>query len=68
MPPPDTGILSQVDNFKTAGGKIKRKDLVIVWGGANDYVFDLFLADPADVVDDIKIEQIRQCLDPHRAV
>ena len=54
MPPPDTGILSQVDNFKTAGGKIKRKDLVIVWGGANDYVFDLFLADPADVVDDIK--------------
>ena len=54
LPPLDTGILSQVENFKTAGGKIKRKDLVIVWGGANNYVFDLFLADPAEVVDDIK--------------
>ena len=53
-PEVNAGILSQVDNFAAAGGRIKRKDLVIVWGGANNYVFDLFAADPEDVVDDLK--------------
>ncbi len=50
----NAGILSQVDNFEEAGGRIKRKDLVIVWGGANNYIFDLFAANPVDVVDDLK--------------
>ena len=53
----NAGILSQVDNFASAGGRIKRKDLVIVWGGANNYVFDTLAGIPPfppDVVDDLK--------------
>lgn len=48
-----TGILSQVAEFEDDGIKIKKKDLVIVWGGANNYIFDP-LANPALVVDDVK--------------
>jgi len=48
-----TGILSQVAAFEDDGIKIKNKDLVIVWGGANNYLFDPF-ANPALVVEDLK--------------
>lgn len=44
-----TGILGQVADFAAAGGKIKRHDLVIVWGGANDYIFEIF-PDPVVIV------------------
>ncbi len=47
----DTGILSQVASFAAAGGEIGRRDLVIVWGGANDYLTDLpITANPDGVV------------------
>ena len=35
-----TGILGQVASFEAAGGRIGRRDLVVIWGGANDYIFD----------------------------
>jgi phospholipase/lecithinase/hemolysin len=35
-----TGILGQIANFEEAGGRIKPKDVVILWGGANNYLFD----------------------------
>ncbi len=50
--PDDNGILSQVANFAAAGGEIERDDLVVVWGGAINYIFDLG-SDPEDVVDDL---------------
>ncbi len=53
----NAGILSQVDNFAAAGGRIKRDTLVIVWGAANNYIFDTldgFPPSPPDVVDDLK--------------
>ncbi|MEE8535065.1 MAG: SGNH/GDSL hydrolase family protein, partial [Kiloniellales bacterium] len=55
----NTGILSQVANFEAAGGKIRRKDITIVWGGANNYLFDP-AADPSVVVGDLvlAIEQL----------
>ena len=54
-----TGILGQVDSFEVAGGEIGSNDLVIVWGGANNYIFDP-LADPDQVVADLKqaVEQL----------
>lgn len=33
------GVLSQVENFVTVGGSFDPDDLVIVWAGANDYLF-----------------------------
>ena len=55
----DTGILSQVANFEAAGGKFRSRDLVIVWGGANNYLFDP-APDPVAIVDDLvlAIEQL----------
>lgn len=35
---PGIGVLSQVANFAAAGGKIKHKDLVVIWAGANNYL------------------------------
>ena len=32
------GLLSQVENFTTAGGRFARNDLIIIWVGANDYL------------------------------
>ncbi len=54
-----TGILGQVDSFEVAGGEIGSNDLVVVWGGANNYIFDP-LADPDQVVADLKqaVEQL----------
>ncbi len=52
--PNNNGITSQVENFEDAGGSFRRKDLVIVWGGANNYIFDLFAADPEVVVEDLE--------------
>ena len=48
----DTGILSQVADFAMAGGRFRPTDVVVVWGGANNYLFDPF-PDPALIVDDI---------------
>ncbi len=48
-----TGILGQVAQFQDDGIRIRRNDLVVVWGGANNYLFDPF-ADPALVVEDLK--------------
>lgn len=54
-----TGILGQVASFAAAGGDIARNDLVVVWGGANNYIFDPF-ADPHQVVEDLAqaVEQL----------
>ena len=54
-----TGILGQVASFTAAGGDIARNDLVVVWGGANNYIFDPF-ADPVQVVEDLTqaVEQL----------
>ncbi len=48
----ETGLLSQVRAFRDAGGSFGRRDLVVVWAGANDYLFDLDV-DPQHVVDNI---------------
>ncbi len=56
-----TGILGQVARFAAAGGRIARKDLVVVWGGANNYAFDPF-ADPDQVVADL-VEAVEQLAD-----
>ncbi len=48
-----TGILGQVASFEAAGGRIGRNDLVIVWGGANNYIFDP-TARPRQVVADLR--------------
>ena len=49
----DTGILSQIAQFQDDGVMIMPNDLVIVWGGANDYIFDPF-SDPVTVARDLK--------------
>jgi outer membrane lipase/esterase len=48
---PGSGVLSQVANFAAAGGKIKHRDLVVVWAGANNYLGGDI--DPFLVVDDL---------------
>ncbi len=50
-PFPGTGVLSQIANFAAAGGKIKHRDLVVVWAGANNYLGGD--SDPVLVVDDL---------------
>ena len=52
-----TGILGQVASFEAAGGKLMPRDLVIVWGGANDY-----LADP-DSNPVMVVENLRQAVE-----
>ncbi len=47
-----TGILGQIASFEVAGGSIARNDLVVIWGGANNYIFDP-QADPDQVVADL---------------
>ena len=47
-----TGILGQVASFEAAGGRIGRRDLVVIWGGANNYIFDP-AARPRRVVADL---------------
>lgn len=47
-----TGILGQIAGFEVAGGAFGRGDLVIVWGGANNYIFDP-MSDPDLVVADL---------------
>ncbi|MEM7226445.1 MAG: SGNH/GDSL hydrolase family protein [Pseudomonadota bacterium] len=48
-----TGILGQVASFDDAGGKLRPQDLVIVWGGANDYIFEPE-SDPATIVRNLR--------------
>lgn len=48
-----TGILGQVARFREDGIVIEPNDLVIVWGGANNYIFDT-IADPASAARDLK--------------
>ena len=48
-----TGVLGQVMSFEDAGGRIKRRDLVIVWGGANDYLADPD-TNPIEVVNNLR--------------
>ncbi len=48
---PGIGVLSQVANFAAAGGKIKHRDLVVVWAGSNNYLGGD--SDPVLVVDDL---------------
>jgi phospholipase/lecithinase/hemolysin len=56
-----TGILGQIAAFEEARGKFRPHDLVIVWGGANNYIFDAF-PDPAATVDDLvqAVEQLAE--------
>jgi outer membrane lipase/esterase len=49
----DTGILSQIARFQDDGIRIKPRDLVIVWGGSNNYLFDPY-SDPETVAVDLK--------------
>lgn len=49
----DTGILSQIAQFQDDGVNIRPNDLVIVWGGGINYIFDPF-SDPVTVVRDLK--------------
>ena len=48
-----TGILGQIAGFAEAGGRIGRRDLVVVWGGANDYLSGLD-PNPLEVVGNLK--------------
>lgn len=49
-----TGILGQIASFQAAGGEFDRGDLVVVWGGANNYIFDP-LSNPDFVVADLML-------------
>lgn len=48
----NTGILDQIADFE-AGGEIDSDDLVVIWGGANNYLFDS-LTTPETVVADLE--------------
>lgn len=52
------GLLSQAENFTAAGGSFARNDLIIIWVGANDYLF-IDNAKPLEVVRNIT-KAIRQ--------
>ena len=56
-----TGILGQVASFEAAGGRIGRGDLVVIWGGANNYIFDP-AARPRRVVADL-VEAVERLSD-----
>ncbi len=56
-----TGILGQVASFDAAGGRIGRDDLVVIWGGANNYLFDP-AARPRQVVRDL-VEAVESLAD-----
>ncbi len=50
----NTGILSQIAKFEDDGGRIHPNALIVVWGAANNYIFDLAFADPAQVVNELE--------------
>jgi outer membrane lipase/esterase len=43
------GVRQQVDSYLAAGGPVSRDGLYVLWGGANDYLFDEAVATPADL-------------------
>jgi outer membrane lipase/esterase len=48
-----TGVLSQVGGFLAAGGTFQPDDLVVVWAGANDYLFTPIA--PPDAVENLAL-------------
>jgi outer membrane lipase/esterase len=46
-----TGILGQVSHFAAAGGRFRPRDVIVVWGGANNYIFDEFPSVPGAIGD-----------------
>jgi outer membrane lipase/esterase len=48
-----TGVLSQVGGFLAAGGTFEPNDLVVVWAGANDYLFTPIA--PPDAVENLAL-------------
>ena len=52
---PFNGISDQLADFEDMGGKVKRNDLSVVWGGANNYVFfEQSTSNPTAVVQELK--------------
>jgi phospholipase/lecithinase/hemolysin len=47
------GVLPQVAVFLGTNPKLKRRDLCIVWSGANNYIFEPVISVPSMIVDDV---------------
>jgi phospholipase/lecithinase/hemolysin len=56
------GVLAQVAVFLDTFPPPKRRDLCIVWSGANNYIFEPFFSDPPVIVDDVS-DAIQQLAD-----
>jgi phospholipase/lecithinase/hemolysin len=50
---PFPGVLDQVALFLGTNPPPKRRDLCIVWSGANNYIFEPGTSDPSTIVDDV---------------